>query len=269
MAWWLFKPEKKVGLVLGGGVARGIAHVGVLKVLSQYKVPIDYIVGTSSGSLVGAIFASGLSVSVVEEIAKRIRWRALLKVTFFQPGFIAPQAIVDFVEKYIGPKDFSDLKIPFAAVATDIRTGERVVIKEGSVAKAISASTCFPGFFAPVEYQGRTLVDGGIAANVPVDTAREMGAEFVIASDVVPSKYLHNKPHDPVTSIGQSLDLMLSRLSEAEKNRADIVINLQMEDEDIWHLDLNKAEKLIAAGELAAHRAIGKIKRALKLKAAS
>ena len=190
MAWWFFQ-RKKVGLVLGGGVARGIAHIGVLKVLHAYKVPIDYIVGTSSGGLVGAAYAAGMDVALIEQVALHIRWNDLLKFNMFRPGFaISGEVIEDFVTKYIGEKNFSDLKIPFAAVATEIQTGEAVVINDGKISKALAASCAFPGFFAPAEMGGKFLIDGGIAANVPVDIMRKLGADFVIASDVIPRKLI-------------------------------------------------------------------------------
>jgi NTE family protein len=132
----------------------------------------------------------------------------------------------------------------------------------------VAASASFPGFFAPVELEGRFLVDGGMTSNVPVDTVRSMGAEFVIASDVVPEKYVRTLPQDPLQLFGRSLDLVLKRLSREECSRAEVKIQLEME-EDIWHLDLHKANKLIAAGEVAAHRVINKIRKSLKLRSSS
>ena len=210
MIWWLFG-KRKVGLALGGGVARGIAHIGVLKVLDDSQIPIDFITGTSAGSIVGAAYASGLDVKTIEQIALNIHWAELLKFAFFQPGFISEEAIIDYVIKYIGDYDFSELKIPFAAVATDIRTGEEVVIKEGSVARAVAASSAFPGFFAPADLAGRFLIDGGIAANVPVAAVRGMGAEYVIASNVIPTKPVRTLPRDPLQAFGRSLDLILNK----------------------------------------------------------
>ncbi len=265
LLWFL--PKKKVGLVLGGGVARGIAHVGVLKVLREYNVPVDYIVGTSAGSLVASVYASGLDLGLIENIVTRIRWNDFLKLTLFRPGFNSPEAIEDFIIRYIGDIKFSDLKIPTAFVATDLKTGKRVVLREGKVAKAVSASACFPGFFSPVELDGRRLVDGGIAGNVAVDTARLMGGEYIIASDVIPAK-IRQVPGDPMTLLGHSLDLMLKKLSADEVSRANAVIELEME-EDMWHLDLNKAKKFIAAGEMSAHKQINKIRKALRLRASS
>lgn len=266
MCWWFRK--KKVGLVLGGGVARGIAHIGVIKVLQNYKVPVDCVVGTSAGTLVGAALASGMDVSLIEEISLRIRWGDFFKFTLFRPGFVSGEAIEDFVRKYIGDLSFSDLKIPFAAVATDLRTGDRVIINEGKIAKAIAASSSFPGVFAPEEREGKFLIDGGIAGNVAVDAARKLGAEYVIAVDVIPARSVRAVPSDPLQMLSRSLDIILKKLSSNEAHRADVLIELEME-EDIWHLDLHKAQKLITAGEVAAHRAINKIKRDLRIRSSS
>lgn len=262
LLWFL--PKKKVGLVLGGGVARGIAHVGVLKVLREYSVPVDYLVGTSAGSLVAAVYASGMDLGLLENIVTRIHWNDFLKLTLFRPGFNSAEAIEDFIIKYIGDIKFSDLKVPTVFVATDLKTGRRVVLKEGRVAKAVSASACFPGFFSPVTIDGHHLVDGGISGNVAVDTARQMGAEYVIASDVIPAR-MRGIPGDTMTLLGHSLDLMLKKLAAEEVGRANAVIELEME-EDMWHLDLNKAKKFITAGEMSAHRQINKIRKALRLR---
>lgn len=264
---WLFQ-KKKVGLVLGGGVARGIAHIGVLKVLLSYQVPIAYVVGTSSGSLVGAAYAAGLNIEQIEQIALRIHWNEFFKFTFFRPGVLASDVLEELVTKYIGDLKIADLALPFAAVATDLRTGSREVISSGRLAKAVAASSIFPGFFAPEDMHGKLLIDGGIAGNVPVDVAREMGADYVIASDVVPAHSVKSIPADPLQVLGRSLDLMLKRLSREEALRADVLIELSME-EDIWHLDLHKAKKLIVAGEVAAHRVINKIKKDLRLHTAA
>ena len=264
MMKWFFD-KKKVGLVLGGGVARGIAHVGVLKVFHENKVPVDFLVGTSSGSLVGAAYAAGMDVALIEEIALRIRWGDFLRITFFRPGFVSAKAIEELVVKYIGDLKFSDLKIPFAAVATDLKNGERVVLNHGKIARAVAASSTFPGFFAPEDVEGRHLIDGGISSNVPVDVAREMGADYVIASDVIPTKSVRSIPADPLQMLGRSLDIIFKKLSAEEAHRSDTFVEIQME-EDIWHLDLHKAKKLITAGEAAAHRHINKIRKDLGLK---
>ena len=255
---WIFG-KKKIGLVLGGGVARGIAHIGVLKVIEEFKIPIQYIAATSAGSMVAAMYASGLEVPLIEEIALRISWGRIVKLAFFRPGFISGEGMRELMEKYIGVKKFSELKIPLAAVATDIKTGEAVVISTGDVAKAVAASTAFPGIFTPEEYGHHVVVDGGIANNLPVQVVKDMGANFSIAVDVVPAKPIHYLPHDAFQVFGRSLDLILHKISMEQRKLADILIEPHV-DEDIWHLDLHKAKRLIAAGEIAARQALRTLK---------
>lgn len=264
MIWWLFN-KKKVGLVLGGGVARGIAHVGVLKVLEENKIPVDFIAATSSGALVGAAYAAGLEIRVIEEIAARISWSRILKVAFFRPGFVTGEGLEDFIVKYVGDIKFSELKIPFSVIATDLRTGDAVVLNEGRVAKAVAASSAVSGLFAPEEIGHHQLVDGGLSDNLPVDIAKQMGADYVIASDVVPSKPIHTMPKDSIQVLGRSLDIFTHKLSIENRKKADILIEPQI-DEDVWHLDLHKAKHLISAGEVAAHKVINRIKRDLGLR---
>lgn len=259
MFGWPFR-KRKLGLVLGGGVARGIAHIGVLRVFEKYKIPVHCIAATSSGALIGAAYAAGMDVRLIEEIALRISWGKLLRISFFRPGFVSTEAIEEFVVKYIGDMKFSELRIPFAATATGLKSGESLILNQGKIAKAIAASAAFPGIFIPVEIKHHIAVDGGIADNLPVDVARKMGADYVVAVDVVPSKPYHTLPKDAFQVFGRSLDLILHKLSIEQRKKADLLIEPQLE-EDIWHLDLHKAKRLISVGEAAAHRVIGKLKR--------
>ncbi|MFH1542167.1 MAG: patatin-like phospholipase family protein [bacterium] len=259
--FWLPFRKKKIGLVLGGGIARGIAHIGVLKVIEQYKIPVDYIAATSSGSLIGAAYAAGLEISVIEQIALRIGWGRMFKLSLFKLGFLSNEVIEDLLIKYIGDVKFSELKTPFATVGTDIKTGQQVVMKKGRVAKAVSASSAFPGVFAPEDIQGKFVVDGGLSDNVPVDVVRKMGANFVIASDVVPACPVKYLPHDPFQAFGRSLDIVMHKLAVEQRKKADILIEPHLLDEDIWHLDLHKAQKMIAVGEAEAHKALRHLRR--------
>jgi NTE family protein len=258
MYWNLFG-RKKIGLVLGGGVARGIAHIGVLKVVEKYQIPVHCLAATSSGAMVGAVYAAGLNIDLIEEIALRISWGRIVKIAFGRPGFISGEGLRDLMIKYIGDKKFDELKIPLALIAADIKTGEPVIIQKGNVARAVAASAAFPGVFTPEEIEHQTVVDGGLALNLPVEVPREMGANFVVAVDVVPAKPIHYIPHDAYQVFGRSLDLVLHQLSIAQRKRADILIEPQI-DEDIWQLDLHKAKKLIAAGENAALKALRKLR---------
>jgi len=248
--------------VLGGGVARGIAHIGVLKVFEKHKVPIDYIAAVSSGAMVGAAYAAGLELRLIEEIALRIKWGKIVKITFFRPGFVSTAAIEELVIKYIGDIKFSELKIPTAVVAADIKSGDPIVIASGRVARAVAASSAVPGIFAPEEIQHHFLVDGGLGDNLPVDVVKKMGANFTIAVDVVPAKPIHTLPRDPFQMYGRAFDIVMHKLSVEQRKKADILIDPYIE-EDIWHLDLHKAKRLIAAGENSANRVINRIKRKL------
>lgn len=258
---WLFG-KKKLGLALSGGVARGIAHIGVLRVFEKHQVPIEAIAATSSGAIIGAAYAAGMETRLIEEIVLRINWGKLLRITFFRPGFIAAEAIEELLVKYLGDLKFSDLKIPLAVIASEIKSGDQVIINEGRVARAAAASSSVPGIFAPIELNHQLLVDGGLANNLPVDVVKAMGANYCIAVDVVPSRPVRHLPKDAFQAYGRAFDIVMHKLSLEQRKMADMLIEPTLEiDEDIWHLDVNKSKKLIAAGEAAARSVINRIKR--------
>ena len=181
---------KKIGLVLGSGVARGLSHIGVLKVLDENKINVDFIAGTSIGALIGAIYASGVSAKEIEEIAlniDKIKTITLFAPTISHSGLIDGNKIIKFIESIIDRQNISDLNIPFAAVATDIMTGEEVVITKGSLLHTLRASISIPGIFTPAKYNGKFLVDGGLVNPVPVSVALNMSADILIAVNVIPS----------------------------------------------------------------------------------
>jgi NTE family protein len=173
-----------VGLALGGGVARGLAHIGVLSVLEEAEVPIDFITGTSMGAIIGASYAAGLTIADLRDIAARTGWSSVTKLRVTRDGLICFMRMEDWVEEIIGQFDIRDLAIPFAAVASDLISGERVVLWRGPLGRALRASSSVPGFAPPVEWDGRQLVDGGVTDNVPGDVARMLGADYVIGVDV-------------------------------------------------------------------------------------
>ena len=179
------KKGLKFGLALGSGSARGMAHIGVIQVLEAYHIPIDMIAGTSIGSVVGSIYATGASVKQMKEAAlsmKRSKTISLMDPTLPHSGLISGNRTEKILNKIaLKDKTFDDLKIPFAAVATDIKTGAKVILNQGSVIKAVRASISIPGIFTPVKYQNYYLVDGGVVDPVPVDVIEKMGADIIIA----------------------------------------------------------------------------------------
>lgn len=260
----IFTARKKVGLVLGGGVARGLAHIGVLKVFERHGLKPDYIAAASAGSLIASLYAAGISSFDMEKIALKMGWDKIVQVSFSTHGPFSSVPLIRFIERRIGKIDFEKLKIPLAVVATDLRSGEELIIQKGSVAEAVAASSAFPGFFRPVAIgKYDLLVDGGVVNNLPVDVVKRMGADVVVAVDVVPAKAALTSLHlDMVKILGRSIDLMLKQLSEKNREQADFLIEPKIA-EDVWHLDLKHAKQLIYEGEFAAQRAIQEINSAV------
>lgn len=184
------KGKIKVGLALGGGGARGFAHIGVIEVLQEEGILIDMIAGTSAGAVIGAIYAQGKDIALIQNLFVGLDWKklaSLVDLTLPKSGFIRGKKVRDFLELILGGDiRFSDLKIPLACVATDIITGEEVVIDQGSVLEAVRASISIPGIFTVVKWQDRYLVDGGLVNPVPVSILRRAGIDCVIAVNVLP-----------------------------------------------------------------------------------
>lgn len=258
--------RKKVGLALSGGAAKGFAHLGVLKVLVENKIPIDFIAGTSAGSFAGGGFASGLSVEQMIEIGREASWLKLGKFGFSAKGLISNAPMREIIKQKFLQTKFEDFPIPFAAVACDLETGDEVVFKEkGDAAFAICASCAIPGVFVPLEEEnGRTLVDGGVVAPVPTKAVRKMGAEFIIAVDVISDQVKFWGA--PTTLLGvfiQSAMIMLRTASQMQHYRADVVITPKL-----GHLrpdELGKIDEFVKLGEEAALEKIDEIKTLLEI----
>jgi len=172
---------KKVGLALGGGSAKGFSHIGVLEVLEKHKIPINYIAGTSMGAVVGALYAAGFSIAELKKISTHIKWEELMDFTLPDRGILSGEKIELFLRKLLKNKRFKDLEIPLAVVAADVNKGEKVIFKSGDVSSALRASISIPSIFVPCTNNNRLLVDGSVLDPVPVDVARQMGADVVIA----------------------------------------------------------------------------------------
>ena len=179
-------PRPTIGLALSGGAARGLAHVGVLRALLEQQIPIDYVAGSSAGSIVGGALAAGMTIDEIEALGRSLRWRHIGRLTMARGGVMSNKRLEHFLRARLPKTRFEDLAIPFAVVATDLITGTGVIMRdEGDIALAIRASCTIPGWYVPVsDSQGHQLVDGGLIAVIPATFARALGADIVISVDV-------------------------------------------------------------------------------------
>jgi NTE family protein len=248
--------------VLGGGAARGFAHVGVIRALEQEKIPIDLIVGTSVGSLIGAIYANDLNSFELEWTAFALEkddvFDYALMSAFTGMGPVKGEKLEEFVKKKISVPNIENLKLPFAAVATDLNRGVRVVLDRGPVAKAVRASSAIPGVFNPVQYQGKLLVDGGVVDNIPISVAREKGADIVIAVDISENVVNFNIVN-LVDVVLQSVNIMFSENVGHQKKDADVLIMPAVGN--VSMLDFTQKKRCMQAGIEATQRAIPEIRR--------
>ncbi len=248
-----------IGLALSGGAARGIAHIAVLDVLEQEGVPIHAIAGTSAGSIIGALYCAGMPVSEIRRILLNAKWKDILAFTVPRTGLISSEGIFKFMEDILPVKRFSALPLPFAAVATDLRSGDKVAITSGSIAKAVQASCSLPVIFTPTEINRRTLVDGGVSSQVPVRTVRaELGMQKVIAVNVN-YKALELEQFDTVVKIAAHLSaLWASRNAREEEKLADVVIQVNARGIPLY--DLSKSKELLRRGNKAAEEKMPEIR---------
>lgn len=286
----------KIGLVLGGGGAKGAAHIGVLKVLEEQKIPVDYIAGTSMGAIIGALYASGLSAGELEKVITEIDWKDVFSgdpdrrdidyrrkredydiltglslgikdgKVVMPKGLIKDQKVNVLFEMLMlhtsDIHDFDKLPIPYRAVAADLETGEMVVIKGGRLADAARASMSVPGAFPPVELDGRLLIDGGIVRNLPVDIVREMGADIIICVDVDKPMMTRKELGNSLSILNQMLDIMMKKnVREQVKTLGpqDVYINPDLGE--LGSTDFSKGAEIAGLGEKAARGKIDSLRR--------
>ena len=239
----------KIALVLGGGSARGFAHIGVIRVLEQEKIPIDMIVGTSVGSLIGAIYAYDVNSFELEWSAFTLERDDIfdygLMTAFKGLGAAKGEKLDAFIRSKVPVENIGDLKIPFAAVATDLNRGTRVVIDKGPVSAAVRASCAIPGVFQPVEHEGRLLVDGGVLDNIPVSVARERGADMVIAVDIGVN-IENNDISNLLEVVLQSINIMASANARSKAREADVLISPSLGK--VGMMDFGKKKECMQAG---------------------
>jgi NTE family protein len=271
---------RKVGLALGGGGARGLAHIGVLKALEREGIPIDCLAGTSMGGLIAAGYAAGLSPDFLEQEALRMgslrRLLALADPALPQRGLFEGQKVYQYLVGRLGDRTFDDLQLPLALVAVDLNSGRDVYLRQGRVADAVRATIALPGIFTPVEWNGQLLVDGGLLDNLPADAVRQMGADVVIAVDVITDsgavssliQMLQHRHYVPSGLMGtvevlyRSLGVMMAeihrrRLAEAQP---EVIVRPAIPQGVTVLTGFSRAAEIISAGEEAATRELPRIR---------
>ncbi len=250
-------PKLRIGLALGGGAAKGFAHIGVIKMLEANGIRADVVAGTSAGSVVGALYASGMDPFQMQEQAFGMDEAKIRDVQFFSRGLVQGQKLQDYVNQLVGNRPIEKLKLPFAAVSTQLEDGHRTVFVRGNTGQAVRASSSIPGVFEPVTIGGRHYVDGGVVSPVPVDAARQLGADMVIAVDIS-TKADGSNPQGMLGVVGQSISIMGQKLGEQELGRADVVIRPKVNQ--IGATDFEQKNQAILEGERAAQAAMPAIK---------
>lgn len=248
----------KIGVALGGGFARGLAHIGVLKVLEEENIPIDFIAGTSVGSVIGAAYASGVCAKEMEEIAAIVRFRDFSRWTFSRFGLFSNDKMTVFLGKSLRCKTFEELRIPLAVTATDIVTGEPAVFTSGPLVDPVRASCAYPGMFLPVNINGRLLVDGLLAHGVPAAPLRDMGAERVLSIFLSAHWVKPRGPRHVFDVIGQCFSIAQTKMCGPWKAASDIILEPAIGE--FGYDDFVRHKELIQAGEEAARAALPQIR---------
>jgi len=237
--------KKKLGLALGGGAVLGAAHVGVLRAIEEFGIQISYISGTSIGAFVSSFYAFNKSWEEIQKIARGLKWLDITEVSLSRFGLLSNEKLGNLINEHLGKKNIEDADIPLAMVATDITTGEKVVLKKGSVADAAMASTAIPGIFHPVEIDDRLMVDGGIVENVPIQTVRSLGAKHVIGVDLNAS-HSYEKPDHILDVMLNSFHHTLQASARIQTEDADLLITPDLSAFN--RSDMDQVEDLMERG---------------------
>ena len=265
--------KKKIGLVLGAGGARGYAHAGVLKVLQENNVPIHCIVGSSAGALIGGLYSANVSVDDITTLITEISMLKLAGIflpSFEKGGLVRGEKIKKMLEPYVGGKRIENLPIKFSCNATDLHSGAKVIFKKGDLINAVRASISIPGIFTPVSMNGKLLIDGGVVDPLPVAMAKNMGADFIVAVNVIRSSgdFILSKKKSDKDTIPKILDLLGSTVVIFQRNiikeelklaGEHVLIEPKMNDVGIF--DFRKGESAIKAGIVATQSVLHKIVR--------
>jgi len=254
-------PPARIGLALGGGFARGMAHIGVLRVFERRRIPIHCISGVSSGSIVAAAYASGTTSAEIETVARSMKFSHVARWTLNRLGLAGNDRMIDFCGRILKASHFEQMKTRCAVVATDLATGAPKVFKDrGEVVTPIRASCAFPGIFQPVRWENRFLTDGAISMEVPAPMVRDLGAQRII-SVAIPHDTSETEPSNMLDVVGRSLQILQMRTSDTWRNASDLVIVPEIGGLR-WH-DFHSSARFVEAGAEAARKALPHIRRML------
>ena len=248
-----------IGVALGGGFARGIAHVGVLRVLEEEKIPIRTIAGTSVGALIGAAYCSGVSIEELEQMARSVRFTTFARWTVSRYGFASNDRMVAFLNRILKVKTFEELRIPLGVTATDFNSGEGVVFHSGSIIDPVRASCAYPGMFLPVNIRGRWLVDGMLSYPVPAHPLHEMGADRVLAVHLKGQWSRNGAPRHLFDVIGQSFAIAQDMTRHLWLGAADVVVEPDVAG--FAYDDFKRSSELIHSGEVAMRQALPEVRK--------
>ena len=251
----------KVGLALGGGFARGIAHLGVLRVFEENEIPVDFIAGTSVGALIAAAYASGASLDYMESQGVLTTFHDFGRWTLSRYGMASNVRLESFLHRFTSAQYFHETKIPLSIVATDLVKGKSVHFTDGEIGPALRASCAYPGLFMPVEYRGHFLADGFLTQAAPAEAVRELGAELVISIYLDPG-LLEERPRNTIEVISRSFSIIQQHLVQPWRTQTDILIEPDVANV-LWH-EFSKTPELVASGRAATEAVLPKIKAALR-----
>jgi NTE family protein len=254
-----------IGIALGGGFARGIAHIGVLKVLEEEQIPVSFIAGTSVGALIGATYCSGVSIAELEEIARSVRFTTFARWTISRCGFASNDRMTSFLNRVLKVKSFEELRIPLGVTATDFNTGEGVVFQSGPMVDPVRASCAYPCMFLPVQIGSRYFVDGMLSHPVPTRPIRTMGADRVLAVHLKGSWSTGGAPRHLFDVMGQSFAIAQDAMASIWRSAADLIVEPDVAG--FAYDDFKRSEELIRAGEIATRQALPEIRKWLEVPA--
>ena len=254
------KKRPKIALVLSGGGALGFAHAGVIDVLQKHRIPIDMIIGTSMGAIIGAAVACGKKISDIENVAEKMKTRHLFDFNLNFKGVFSGKSVLRFLKREIPDINQKNTKIPFYCNAVDLISCKEVILKEGSIIENVRASMSIPGVFAPVKKDDMLLVDGGIINNMAHDVARREGADIVIAVDVISKSTLSKQIKNMVHSSIQSILIMQKELQQSKRKYYNILLQPDLGDKRQYDFNGKINKEIIELGRVEAESKIQKIK---------